>query len=48
MNHIELVATATEAIRAVFGDQSVDQRQTRESLEELQSEIETMLDTLPE
>ena len=47
MNHIELTETALEAIKAVFGDTRVDQVTTRESLEELQGEIEIMLDTLP-
>ena len=47
MNHIELIATAEEAIKAVFGDTSVDQATTRNSLEELRDRIEEMLDTLP-
>jgi hypothetical protein len=46
MNHEEKVEAALEAVRAVFSDTDVPQTTTRESLEELQGEIETMLDTL--
>ena len=47
MNHKEKVEAAIEAIKAVFSDTDVPQSATRESLEELQGEIEIMLDTLP-
>jgi len=46
MEHKQLVEQAGKAIRAVFGDTSVDQQTTRDSLEELVEEIEVMLDTL--
>jgi hypothetical protein len=39
IDHEELVERAKQAINAVFGDTSVDRRQTRESLKDLKDEI---------
>jgi hypothetical protein len=44
--HAELVELAKKSINNIFSDQSVDQLQTRKSLEEIVGEIEIMLDTL--
>lgn len=46
MDHGELVEEAKQAINKVFGDQSVSRSKTKESLEELASEIEVILDTM--
>lgn len=46
MSHDDLVEAAKQAINKVFGDQSVGRETTKESLEELASDIEVMLDTL--
>ncbi len=46
MDHDELVEEAKQAINKVFGDQSVSRSKTKESLEELISEIEIILDTM--
>lgn len=48
MKHEELLEKAREAIDRVFGDTSVSQSQTRESLEDLRSHIRIQLDTLEE
>lgn len=45
MNHEEIVEAANEAINRVFGDTSVDQATTADSLEELAANIHAMLDT---
>lgn len=42
----ELVAEASKAISAVFSDKSVSPSETRDSLEELQGEIDLLLDCL--
>lgn len=47
MTHDELVKRAKQAIEAVFADRSVSPEETRESLEELQGEIEIWVDSLP-
>lgn len=39
---------ASEAIRKLFHDTSVDVEQTKENLEALMDEIQDLLDTLPE
>ena len=44
--HEDLMEKAKEAITAVFSDTSVDQSTTKESLKDLQGEIEILLDTL--
>ena len=44
--HEDLLELAAEAVDRLFGDTSVSQEQTRESLEELKSKIESMLATL--
>lgn len=46
MDHDEKIEAAKAAINKVFGDTSVGRETTKESLEELITEIETMLDTL--
>ena len=46
MEHKRLVKIAIDAIAEVFGDTSVDQQTTRESLEGLQDEINLLLETL--
>lgn len=48
MGHDELYEAAQKAITELFSDKSVSQAQTRESLQSLIEEIETMLDTLRE
>lgn len=48
MDHDELLEAAKTALNAVFGDQSVSQAKTRESLHELRGDIDVMLDTLTE
>jgi hypothetical protein len=45
-DHETLVEKAKEAINAVFSDQSVSRSTTRESLEDLQSDIEICLDSM--
>ena len=47
MQHNELVQTAKDAVRAVYADQSVNPRQTQESLEEIKELIETLLNQIP-
>lgn len=42
MNHDELKEKALKAVNAVFGDTSVSQQQTLDSLEEIASEIDTL------
>lgn len=44
--HDELVERAKSAINAVFADDSVDRRQTRDSLMDLRDEIEVLLGAL--
>lgn len=44
--HEELLRAAKDAINALFSDTSVPQSTTRASLEELQDEIESALDSL--
>lgn len=46
MEHDKLYEAAQKAVTDLFSDQSVSQAQTRESLQSLVEEIETMLDTL--
>ena len=46
MSHEELVEDANEAINKVFGDLTVDQSTTRESLKELADNIDVFLSTL--
>jgi len=46
MEHADKVEAAKAAIEEVFGDTSVSQRQTRDSLEEIAGRIDVMLDTL--
>lgn len=48
MAHEDIVRQAKEAISEVFEDTSVDTDQTRESLEVLADEIESLLDCFPE
>ena len=48
MSHQSLIDDAEEAVTKLFSDQSVSQRETRESLEELTGFIDDMLNTLPE
>lgn len=48
MEHEELVEAAKKALTAVFSDTSVGRGQTREDLEDLKGEIDTMFDTLRE
>jgi predicted nucleotidyltransferase len=45
--HEDLVKEAKEAIDRVFSDTSVPASQTREDMEELASDIDIMLDSLP-
>ena len=44
--HARLVRAAKAAINEVFSDRSVEQSRTRESLEELRDEIDSLLETL--
>lgn len=46
MSHEDLIEAAKAAIMAVFNDQSVNQSATRESLKDLQDEIDVLIDTL--
>lgn len=46
MNHMQLMENAKIAIDKVFGDTSVPQSTTRESLEELRDEIEMKLESI--
>ena len=46
MEHRRLVKLAVDAISEVFGDKSVDRATTKDSLEELQDEIDLLLDCL--
>lgn len=46
--HAALVEEAREALAAVFGDSSVSQTQTLESLEELKDEIENYVEGIEE
>jgi hypothetical protein len=46
MDHDVLVERAKQAISAVFSNRSVDKNTTRESLNELASEIDIMIDAL--
>lgn len=48
MAHGELLDAANAAVNKLFGDTSVPKRKTRESLEEIQSNIEGMIDALTE
>ena len=48
MKALVLYEEALDAIRRVFGDTSVSAQETRQSLEGLVSEIEMMIDSLPE
>jgi hypothetical protein len=44
--HKKLVDDAKEKITAVFSDRTVDRSQTKESLEELATEVETCLSAM--
>lgn len=46
MQHDELLENAKEAVKDLFNDRSVSISTTRESLEDIQSEIEILLDSL--
>ena len=46
LDHDELVEAAKQAINAVFGDRSVDPKQTKESLKDLKDEIDILVDAL--
>lgn len=46
MTNKELYDAALQAITKLFSDQSVSQADTRNNLEELQSEIDLMLDSI--
>ena len=43
MSHDELVNRAKQAIDIVFSDRSVSREQTRESLEEIEDELQTLI-----
>jgi hypothetical protein len=45
--HVDLFEAAKKALNDLFSDRSVAQAETRDSLEELRDEIDSMLDTLP-
>jgi hypothetical protein len=45
-SHDDLVEKAKEAVNRVFGDRSVSRTETKESLGDIVSDIEIMLDTL--
>jgi hypothetical protein len=47
MDHMQLMENAKVAIDKVFGDTSVSQATTRDSLEELRDEIEMKLESIP-
>lgn len=47
-NHLQLVSEAKVAIDKVFGDSSVDQQTTHDSLEEIREHIDDTLATLRE
>jgi len=47
VKHSELVTVATDAIRAVYADQTVDREQTLASLEEIKELIETLQVQIP-
>ena len=46
MDHDELVEEAKQAVNKVFGDTSVSRSQVKESLQDIISDIETILDTM--
>lgn len=46
MDHIELIHNAKVAIGKVFRDESVSEKETLESLEELADELESYITTL--
>jgi hypothetical protein len=46
MEHLELVKAALTAIDRVNNDMSVEPSTTKESLEEIREEIDTMMDAL--
>ena len=46
MDHDDLVEEAKQAINKVFSDSSVSRAKTKESLKDLISDIEIILDTL--
>lgn len=46
MDHDELLEEAKEAASKLFGDSSVSRSKTKESLNDLMSHIQDMLDTL--
>ena len=48
MSNDELLAAAKKAVMELFSDTSVDPETARENLEEVASDIEGYLDTLPE
>jgi len=48
MNNEELYQAAMDAITALFSDKSVSVSVCRENLDTLLTEIETMMDSLPE
>lgn len=48
MSNSELYQKALDAITTLFGDTSVSQAQAKRNLNALMSEIETMIETLPD
>lgn len=46
MNHDELKEAAKSAVNSVFGDRSVGPRTTIDSLEEIASDIDALIDAL--
>lgn len=46
MRHEQLKREVIEALNKLFGDRSVSQEQTLESLEEIQSETEIFIDAI--
>lgn len=48
MTHEDLIQEAEDAISRLFGDKSVSQAETKESLYDLIGFIETMIETLGE
>ncbi len=47
MTYQEKISAAMEAIRRVFADTKPSAEETREALEKLKEEIESMIDSLP-
>lgn len=48
MEHTVLYQNAHEALQALFDDRSVSQARTRDDLETLRDDINTMLESLPD